>query len=763
MKPQWLADAPIHSINSGPAMAPVAGRHHAEREARSPHGDRGRRRRHELRRQRGAQRPHPAHARDVAGRSIRGSHHRVPVGRRAHQRVGRRQHRRGRRRWAADGRAGERRLGARPRLLRHRRHACDRHGCQRDPRLPRPASGWTRWASSTDVEAARQAIAEQIGAPLGLSTEAAAEAVIRVVTEQMVHAVEEVTVEQGVDPRSAVLVSGGGASGFNVVAIAGRLGCSKLIIPQTSAGLSASGGLLSDVLAEERRRPVHDLQRSSSANGSTRRWPRSPPAASRSSKTPASVVTRPPSSWSPKPATQGRCGRSRCRCERHSFAGPDDMTQLIEDFHTVHEEVFAVRDPDSTLEIVGWRARASSAVARRSRAGAGAVLRDRHRGHARRSTWAARAGNRCRWSARRKITEVRGPAVLELPGTSIVLHTDAIATRSASGTIVITPAHVCGRDRRGRRGVPCRLRAGSPTHRPTHLRPGGPGRALEPLHRDRAQHVQHADPHRALGDSESGPRFLVLRHHRPGRAVRDGREHPHPSAERARSDVSQHEGVPSGISTAATRSSTTRRTTATPTPRTCPSSCRCSTTTASIASRCSARPTWRTSATPSRRPTSRWRRNVYEEGAVILPCVKVQSNYTDIEDVIRMCRTRIRVPDKWWGDYLALLGSARVGEREVKELADGGRLGPAGRVRVGMARLQRGRMAEAISGCPTGRLTVQAEHDPFERAPDGVSLDRLGGDLRRRDRGRPARQSRLPAVRPEPDRGHRPLGGDARA
>jgi N-methylhydantoinase A len=31
------------------------------------------------------------------------------------------------------------------------------------------------------------------------------------VTEQMVHAVEEVTVEQGLDPRDAVLVSGGGA------------------------------------------------------------------------------------------------------------------------------------------------------------------------------------------------------------------------------------------------------------------------------------------------------------------------------------------------------------------------------------------------------------------------------------------------------------------------------------------------------------------------------------------------------------------------
>ena len=56
---------------------------------------------------------------------------------------------------------------------------------------------------SIDTEAARQAITEQIGTPLGLDREAAAEAVIRVVTEQMVHAVEEVTVEQGVDPAAA--------------------------------------------------------------------------------------------------------------------------------------------------------------------------------------------------------------------------------------------------------------------------------------------------------------------------------------------------------------------------------------------------------------------------------------------------------------------------------------------------------------------------------------------------------------------------------
>jgi len=51
-------------------------------------------------------------------------------------------------------------------------------------------------------------------------------------------------------------------------------------------------------------------------------------------------------------------------------------------------------------------------------------------------------------------------------------------------------------------------------------------------------------------------------------------------------------------------------------------------------------------------------RDVYEEGALIFPCVQVQRDYQDIEDIIRMCELRIRVPDQWHGDYLAMMGSA---------------------------------------------------------------------------------------------------------
>ena len=63
-------------------------------------------------------------------------------------------------------------------------------------------------------------------------------------------------------------------------------------------------------------------------------------------------------------------------------------------------------------------------------------------------------------------------------------------------------------------------------------------------------------------------------------------------------------------------------------------------------------------------------RDVYEEGALIFPAVQVQRDYDNIEDIIRMCRLRIRVPDQWWGDYLAMIGAARIGEREILALGE---------------------------------------------------------------------------------------------
>jgi N-methylhydantoinase B len=115
-------------------------------------------------------------------------------------------------------------------------------------------------------------------------------------------------------------------------------------------------------------------------------------------------------------------------------------------------------------------------------------------------------------------------------------------------------------------------------------------------------------------------------------------------------------------------------------------------------------------------------RDVYEEGALIFPAVKCQQNYQHVDDIVRMCRLRIRVPDQWWGDHLAMLGAARIGERLVTELA--GEVGWDTLHEYAQAWFDysEGRMISAIRSMPAGTATASSTHDPFPGVPDGVKV-----------------------------------------
>ncbi len=66
-------------------------------------------------------------------------------------------------------------------------------------------------AMQLDAAAAERGIAEQIGAPLNLSTVASAQAIVQIAVSKMSLAVREVSVVKGFDPRDFVLVASGGA------------------------------------------------------------------------------------------------------------------------------------------------------------------------------------------------------------------------------------------------------------------------------------------------------------------------------------------------------------------------------------------------------------------------------------------------------------------------------------------------------------------------------------------------------------------------
>jgi N-methylhydantoinase A len=111
-----------------------------------------------------------------------------------------------------------------------------------------------------DLEAARQAVERHVAGPLGLSTEEAATAVVRIADATMVRALRVVSIARGHDPRRFALAACGGAGPMHACSIADELGIARVLVPRYPGVASALGLLLSDVHHDLRQtwlRPTH--------------------------------------------------------------------------------------------------------------------------------------------------------------------------------------------------------------------------------------------------------------------------------------------------------------------------------------------------------------------------------------------------------------------------------------------------------------------------------------------------------------------------
>ncbi len=97
-----------------------------------------------------------------------------------------------------------------------------------------------------DVEAARAAILEHIGKSLGLSAEAAAEAIIRVANAKMAGAIRLVSVERGHDPAKFTAVPFGGGGALHVGALIAEVGLKSALVPRYPGITSALGCIIAD-------------------------------------------------------------------------------------------------------------------------------------------------------------------------------------------------------------------------------------------------------------------------------------------------------------------------------------------------------------------------------------------------------------------------------------------------------------------------------------------------------------------------------------
>jgi N-methylhydantoinase A len=294
---------------------------------------------------------------------------------------------------------------------------------------------------SLDMEASRAAIQRDVAAPMKVSLEEAAAAVISIATENMVQAIVDITVNQGIDPRDAILIGGGGAAGINSVAIGRRLGSERVIIPEVGAALSAAGAMMSDLHSQYTRTFFAKSESFDAAgvNGildvleaSCNAFIDGPGQGSIDQTIEFFAEARYPEQvWEIEVPLASR-----------RFESDADLEALVQGFHKVHEELFAIQDPDSGVEVVGWTASVKCRL-REGESGSLAVREleattDRSRpvyftGHGLVDATVRR------FEAMNEGEVLAGPAIIESPFTTVVVDPGATAERRASGSLSIVP------------------------------------------------------------------------------------------------------------------------------------------------------------------------------------------------------------------------------------------------------------------------------------------------------------------------------------
>lgn len=108
------------------------------------------------------------------------------------------------------------------------------------------ARGLVSGATALDATAARDAIAQNVAAPLGLDVMAAAAGVLRVAVANIARAIRAATSERGFALQEMALVAYGGAGPLVAADVAAEAGCPTVIVPPAPGTLCARGILMSD-------------------------------------------------------------------------------------------------------------------------------------------------------------------------------------------------------------------------------------------------------------------------------------------------------------------------------------------------------------------------------------------------------------------------------------------------------------------------------------------------------------------------------------
>jgi N-methylhydantoinase A len=273
-----------------------------------------------------------------------------------------------------------------------------------------------------------------------VSVEQAAAAVLRLSTEKMVGAIEEITINQGIDPTEAILIGGGGAAGLNAIAVGRRLQCASVLIPEAGAVLSAAGALMSE-LSSDYAQLHFTTSRSfafdkvnvvlASLKERCAEFVKGPGRDAIEHRIELSVEARYPHQiW-----------EIDTPLSMNAIETPDDLRRLTDAFHDMHQRIFEIADRTSDVEFVTWRAKVSCRL-KETMAGRLDRSDDMVGTSVTRAVYFPETGWRDvvvhRFETMQDHAVVIGPSIIESSFTTVVVDPGAIALRNAAGALEVT-------------------------------------------------------------------------------------------------------------------------------------------------------------------------------------------------------------------------------------------------------------------------------------------------------------------------------------
>jgi N-methylhydantoinase A len=290
-----------------------------------------------------------------------------------------------------------------------------------------------------DRERAEAAIAEHLARPLGFAGIAeAALAAVRVQVANMVAGVRAVSVQRGLDPRDFALLPFGGAGALYAGLLAEELGVRRVLVPPEPGVLSALGMLMTDVKYAHRTTRLLDAAEGSDLEPVFRELEaRLAADMAADGIPPADVLVE---HW---------CDM-RYRGQAYEVGvpvtadatGATDVPALARRFHDQHRRLYGAAAEDEPVELVTFRVLGTGRVRKAGLPGlpqggrAAAPKGERPvRLRPSRPAVSAPVFERAMLPAG---TRLRGPAIIEEPGATVVLFDGHDAEVDGHGNILIT-------------------------------------------------------------------------------------------------------------------------------------------------------------------------------------------------------------------------------------------------------------------------------------------------------------------------------------